>query len=266
MEYNYLETYISRLQEQGRYAFTFDDIANQFPKDEAALRMALIRLRDKKRVERIRKGFYIIVPVEYRGTGVLPASSFINEFMNHLQRDYYVGLLSAAALHGAAHQQPQLFQVIIHPPSLRPIQIKGLKIQFIMKRNFPSSGISQQKTDTGFMKASSPELTALDIIQFQHQCGGFSRLVEILEELSEKFDTSELKQALKNKWPNVVLQRFGYLCEHTLNRGDYIQPVRSKLNSLKIHPERLVPGEPSRAGAIDKTWSIIQNVQPESVY
>ena len=32
--------------------------------------------------------------------------------MAHLHRGYYVALLTAAAMHGAAHQAPQSFQVI----------------------------------------------------------------------------------------------------------------------------------------------------------
>ena len=33
--------------------------------------------------------------------------------MAHLSQPYYVALLSAAAYHGAAHQKPQVFQVMV---------------------------------------------------------------------------------------------------------------------------------------------------------
>ena len=116
------------------------------------------------------------------------------------------------------------------------------------------------------MKISNPEMTTLNLIQFQRQSGGFVRVLEILQELAESFNQSALEQALQNKWPTVVLQRFGYLCEHFLQLVDYLEPVRLKLKSQKIHPERLSPAESSRAGVIDKTWAIIKNVDIESEF
>jgi predicted transcriptional regulator of viral defense system len=69
----------------------------------------------------IREGFYVIVPLEYASSGILPPEWFIDELMKFLRQPYYVGLLSAAAIHGAAHQQPQEFHVVI-PEALRSIK------------------------------------------------------------------------------------------------------------------------------------------------
>ena len=56
--------------------------------------------------------FYVIVPLEYRAVGAPPVSWFIHDLMKAMELPYYVSLLSAAALHGASHQQPQTFQVM----------------------------------------------------------------------------------------------------------------------------------------------------------
>jgi len=45
--------------------------------------------------------------VEYRVAGAPPASWYIDDFMKAVGTPYYVGVLTAAALHGAAHQAPQ---------------------------------------------------------------------------------------------------------------------------------------------------------------
>ena len=52
------------------------------------------------------------IPAEYRSWRAVPASHFIDPMMRHLDHGYYVGYLSAAEVHGAAHQRPQVFQVI----------------------------------------------------------------------------------------------------------------------------------------------------------
>lgn len=52
-------------------------------------------------------------PADYRSWGVLPGELFIDGMMRALGREYYVSLLTAAAMHGAAHQAPQVFQVMV---------------------------------------------------------------------------------------------------------------------------------------------------------
>jgi len=95
--------------------------------------------------------------------GILPASLFIDDLMAYIQKPYYVGLLSAAALHGSSHQQPQEYFVVTQKPSHRTIHAKGVTINFCIKSLLPSTGIVEKKTDTGFITISGPELTALYI-------------------------------------------------------------------------------------------------------
>lgn len=131
--YNYLAKYLEYLQSRGRYTFVLSDILKEFNVSEAALRLALNRLRLKGRVRSVYQGFYIIIPPEYSVHGVLPAIQFIDDLMHYLNKPYYVGLLSAAALHGAAHQQPQESYVITVRPAQRPLISGGVKINFMIK-------------------------------------------------------------------------------------------------------------------------------------
>ncbi len=54
--------------------------------------------------------------------------------MEHLGAEYYAGLLSAAQIHGAAHQRPQVFQVVVgkNRPSIRCGKVI---VQFIARGN-----------------------------------------------------------------------------------------------------------------------------------
>jgi hypothetical protein len=61
----------------------------------------------------------------------LPSCLFIDDLMKSLSTPYYVGLLPAAALHGAAHQQPMGYTVITQSPA--PRSIGKLKIIFFSK-------------------------------------------------------------------------------------------------------------------------------------
>ena len=102
---------------------------------ETARRSALKRLSKKGKIVSIHKGFYLIISAPYANRGILPPALFMDSLMNFLKRPYYVGLLSAAALYGAAHQQPQEYFVVTDFPVLRPAHKKGLKVNFISKKN-----------------------------------------------------------------------------------------------------------------------------------
>ena len=94
----------------GRYAFTLDEAAAALGVDDAAARSALSRLRRRSEIFSPTQGLYVAVPPNYRSWGVLPGEWFIDPMMTFLGRPYYVALLTAASMHGAAHQAPRSFE------------------------------------------------------------------------------------------------------------------------------------------------------------
>jgi hypothetical protein len=65
--------------------------------------------------------------------------------MKWLGKPYYIGLLSAAALHGSSHQQPMESLIITRPPALRKISTGKITINFHVKNYWNESDIFQQK-------------------------------------------------------------------------------------------------------------------------
>ena len=63
--------------------------------------------------------------------------------MKFLGKEYYVALLSAATLQGAAHQQPMEFFVITNSRILRDKQKDDVKINFVTKKNIPIKYLTQ---------------------------------------------------------------------------------------------------------------------------
>lgn len=106
-----LEGWVDSLQSLGRYTFLRSEALAENGPSAEAVNKALQRLERRGRLAKIKKYFYVIIPLEYSKSGGLPPSWYIDDLMKALKQPYYVGLLSAAALHGASHQQPQEFQV-----------------------------------------------------------------------------------------------------------------------------------------------------------
>jgi predicted transcriptional regulator of viral defense system len=121
-----LSAFVDRLQQSGRYTFDRKEALKELKTSPVALKLSALRLARQGRLVAPRRGFFVIVPLEYKSAGSPPPSWFIAPLMNFEGESYYVGLLSAAALHGAAHQQPQEFQVMasrqLKPAMARAIQ------------------------------------------------------------------------------------------------------------------------------------------------
>lgn len=258
-----LPSYLDTLQSNGRYIFIKQSFIKELPQSEATLTKMLCHLIKKKRVVLIRQGFYVIVPLEYQASGIIPPSWFIDDLMRFLKLPYYVGGLSAAALHGASHQQAQEFQVITDRP-VRPIVRAGLRIRFLMK----SSGATQtikMKTETGQMSVSSPAATAIDLVRYHRQFGGYSAILPILEELSEALTPEDLLRASQSEVHLIYVQRLGYLLAQLDKSGDLLQPLKTWITSHALLPTPLESGTPKSGLSVDPIWRVIPNTDLENI-
>jgi len=108
-----IRNWILDLPKKGKITFSLDEINTQFPRTTANnKRVSLWRLVEAGKIQSVWKGFYVIVPVEYELKGSVPPTVYIDQLMTYLNREYYIGLLNAAAFYGASHQQPQELTII----------------------------------------------------------------------------------------------------------------------------------------------------------
>ena len=258
--YNYLYKYLIEVRAQGRYSFTIEELKSQFNLSPNALNQILYRLKQKKEIALIRQGFYVIIPPEYSKQGIIPPYLYIDDLMKSLDKSYYVGLLSAAALHGAAHQQPTGYTVITQSPA--PRSIGKLNIIFFSKHEFLQDGIVNRKTPAGYINVSSPELTALDFLDYIHKFG-INRITTILQELSEEMKPSLLLKIAK-QYPNTAaIQRLGYILDTVISSEKLSDALWKVLNERNFFPIPLST-QKDKKGETDNRWKIIKNMEIES--
>lgn len=262
-EIKHTSDFLRTVRSNGRYAFTIDELVNVIPKPIRNIRKDLDRLKEKNEIVNIRRGFYTILPPEYQNMGVIPVDFYIDELMKYISKIYYVGLYSAAMYHGAAHQQPQEFYVISKSPKPRRIKSDDFLINFSEKKNFPLYGIEEKKTETGYFKISNKELTFLDLIYFEQSIGGYSRIVTILEELSESLNLIKMREVVKNDFPISTFQRAGYIAENILNNNKLATIFEIKL--AKLNPKTvLLKSSGQQIGDKDDKWKVVINTQIDS--
>ena len=201
------------LAARGRYHFTTDEARQALQVSIPATRAALRRLRQHGLIADPYRGFHVIVPPEYRRLGCLPADQFVPQLMEYLRAYYYVALLSAPELHGAAHHRPQSFQVMV-ARNRAPIECGELRVQFVARRDLAQTPTVEMNTPRGLLRAASPAATALELVGYADQCGGLDNVASVLTELVDVLDPSKLLEAARVS-PIAWVQRLGYLLDLT---------------------------------------------------
>lgn len=204
-------SYITDLAESGRYHFTTAEAAHALGVSLVATRAALRRLAAKLAIASPARGFHVIVPPEYRRLGCLPPEQFIPQLMALRRLPYYVGLLSAAELHGAAHHRPQQFQVMVERPR-PPISCGQVRVAFIARRAVARAPVEERNTPRGTVRVSTPEVTALDLAGYPGRVGGLDVVATVVSELVEKLDAAKLAEAA-GLVPTPWMQRLGYVLD-----------------------------------------------------
>ncbi|MDT8394657.1 MAG: type IV toxin-antitoxin system AbiEi family antitoxin [Bacteroidales bacterium] len=265
MEHSYRHTtdYIDDLKSNGKYSFRIEDLNIVLTKDNKNINKDLNRLNQKGEIYNVRRGFYIIIPDQYRNMGLVPVELFVNDLMKFIGKKYYVGLYSAAMLHGAAHQQPQEFYIINESPNIRNIKKDKLIINFSEKKSFPEYGVEEKKTDTGFIQISGKELTFLDLIFYEKSMGGLNRIISVLIELSDEMKPGLFRKVLKNDFPISVCQRAGYILEEVIGNFEIADLIKEHL-SKKDFRTTLLSLSGKKSGSFDKKWKVQVNIQLES--
>lgn len=123
----------------------------------------------------------------------MPAVDYLKDLRAHGRRSFttYVALLSAAEIHGAAHQRPQRLQVMVER-SRRPLQCGDVSVQFLSRADAGETPVRQETTPGGYLRVASPEATALELVGYADQCGGLSNVATVLRELEPELDSALL--------------------------------------------------------------------------
>ncbi len=265
--YKRLDYWIEECQSKGKLAFSLSELKQSFEKNsETSLKRVLDRLSEKEKVVSIFKGYYVIIPPQYSSKGILPPSMFIDGLMRFLERKYYVGLLNAAALHGASHQQPQEYFVVTEYPVLRSTNKKGIKINYTSTKHLPpGSLIEKRKTETGYLSISNPILTAIDLINYEKKIGGLNRASTVINELLEIIKLKDINEEIINYASVTSLQRLGYILEEILNRNDLAEKINKQCKKAgKIFYQiPLKASGKKQKERINEKWKLMINTEIE---
>lgn len=252
--------YLENLAATGRYHFDSADARAALRLSAVATTMAVNRLAKHGAIASPARGFYVIVPPEYRALGCLPAEQFVPALMKRVGLPYYAGLLTAAQYHGAAHQRPQEFQVFLDRRR-RPIVCGRVRVAFMVRTRLRDVPVQEVNTPRGALRLSTPEATALDLVGYHHHAGGLNQVATVLSELAERLDPKKLVKAAETA-PLPWAQRLGYLLERVGAEGK-AGPLKTYVRSRAHESTLLLPNAPRGKAVRDERWKLFVNAHVE---
>jgi predicted transcriptional regulator of viral defense system len=252
-----LESWIDSLQARGRYSLLRSEALEQSGLSPDAVRKALQRSVKKGRLIKLKDYFYVIVPLEYASAGAPPATWFAQDLMAAIGIPYYVGLLSAASLHGASHQQPQEFQILTDR-SVRTIMAGRTRLRFFASKYIARCATQEVKTPTGLIRVSTPEATVVDLVRFSRAAGRLDHVATVIGELAPVIDPKKLVAAVRvvSDLPNT--QRLGFILDQARQRR-LSDPIHAWLGRHKTHVLPLRSGRAATGVPHNRRWNLLVN-------
>lgn len=261
MKHENMQSYLDDLLSKGELIFSKKDAVSVLQITDAAFRNSINRKKKAKKIMRLMKGFYLIIPAEYQKLGSVPPELFIDDLMQYLGINYYVALISAASFYGATHQASQKLQIMVEKP-IKNISTGRATIEFLTNKKLSLTPTNQFKTDRGDINVSTAEATCFELLKYIRQSGNLNYIITLLQEISAELNQKKLCDIAKN-YSLISIQRLGYLFD--LLEQDKISIVLQ--DYLKIHKplfyEYLNPNA-KKQGIKNKKWHLIINDRVES--
>lgn len=245
----------------GVTAVTTEECAHLLGVPQGEVSQRIVGLQAKGRLVSIARGLWVAVPTESRRMGAPEPIRYMNALMDHYHCTYCVGWLSAASLHGASHQAPQIFQVAANK-MLRDRVIGRSRLQFFQRGYVTSVSRRRVSTSSGSVMVASPGATMLMISSDLKLAGGIDNAATVIVELAEQ-NRGYMEDVLDcaSLFSDTAVCRLGWILEYIVGE-DGLDELAEYCDSGKT-PSFLSPYD-RKKGTLNKRWNLVENREIEA--
>ena len=242
---------IVKTMAKGGNSFTFDMLYKKTHIKKEVLWVILNRLEEKKYIERIEKGKYLIIPL-----GAEKGKYTLHEFVigSLLVKPYAIAYWSALNFYGLTEQIPTT--VFIQTTTRKKQQEKeifGVKYKIIRIKETKFFGTREEWIEETKVTITDKEKTVIDCLDKPQHCGGIIEVAKALK--SGKLNKRKLSEYALRMGNSGVVRRLGYLCD-TFNLKVKLPKVEAR-NYLYLDPT--MPHD----GTKNAKWRLIVNINEE---
>lgn len=254
---------LSYLNEQHLVCFNFAMAQKALPNSKAgAIRELLSDMTKRGLLMRLKDGIYHVIPYEANAETFMPDWHLIAEYIVN-DAQYYIGYYSALQIHNLI-TQPSLKEQIVVSKQLRPSEskIKDVPFQFIYHNEKHFFGAKKMWIDS-FHKVwgSDLEKTFIDCLFKPSYAGGIVEVARAIYVSKDKIKFDTLLEYAKKFNSQAVIKRLGFLIELLEIKTNMLD----ELQKLKTASYILLDTELPRTGKYNTRWSILQNLETETI-
>jgi len=230
-------------------SFTFDMLYKKTHIKKEVLWVILDRLEEKKYIERIEKGKYLIIPL-----GAEKGKYTLHEFVigSLLIKPYNIAYWSALNFYGLTEQIPTT--VFIQTTARKKQQEKeifGVKYKIVRLKEIKFFGAREEWIEDTEVSITDREKTVVDCLDKPQHCGGIIEVAKALK--NEKLNKKKLSEYALRMGNSGVVRRLGYLCD-TFNLTVKLPKIEAR-NYLYLDPTMPKKGDKSAK------WRLVVNVE-----
>jgi len=240
---------------EGQVTVTQEQVRNRSGSSPGSVRVAVAEAQRRHLLFSPVRGLYVLIPPQYRREGTVPAEWFLDDLCRHLDRNYYLGYVSAAARHGAAHQAAQVTQAVVDRSVID--RMSKPRLRFYTDVRMSKWPVAKATSPTGSLRVATPETCAFDLAQVPGRGGGVGNVATVLRELT--LDADNLAEQTSQR-PRAAARRLGFLLECVKSDMELTaleESAKGDRNRTLLDPKG------AAHGAIDRRWQVIVNVAVE---
>lgn len=250
---------IARLSSTGKRVFDVQEASELVGADPGSVSDMVVRLTKKKKLVRLEKGRYILLPPSawesgrYSEDAILVASQLVNP--------YYISYWSALSFYGWT-EQPSRTIFIATTKRKSAISAAGMRFQFVLLKEHRFFGAVSHWVENQKIQVASQEKAIVDGLDQPRYCGEIVEVVKGLWNGRNELDWDRVLEYGLRMNNGAILKRLGFLLETLkISRPSYFKKLKKHLTAGYVD---LDPGA-SPHGRHNRAWRLRVNVAVENL-
>ena len=254
------EEFIATIGSSGKRVFTVSEAAKLLNTSHAIASKIIHRLTKKRKLQRIEKAKYLLIPPEawkigeYTEEGIIVASQLITP--------YYLSYWTALSFHGWT-EQPSRTIFVATTRIKKVVELQGIKIKFVKLNPNRFFGFEEHWVGNQKVVVAEKEKTIIDCLDQPRYCGEIVEVAKGLWNGRKEIDYRKLLDYALRIKNGAITKRLGYLLDVLeINKPK----IRKELLRNKTQNFALLDlGHQRSAGVKNKEWNLTINVNPHNL-
>lgn len=238
---------LTRLEYEGKEIYTREEIIS-FCKTKPKAAYLIKKLLEKKRLRKVVKNVYLLVPMKAPG-GQWAGNEYIIAKALARGANYYIGYSPVFSSYGFTDQVARGIYIINDQYSVRK-DIFGTAYKMVKVLSDRLYGLEERRIGNEFVVFPKKERAIIDLFEFYDTY----RAADILNKQLKQLDLPLFIEYVAQYPVRIIRRKIGYLLERSGIKGNL-------LNKIKVGNKGYSPlyGKRSGRGKINKRWRIIIN-------